>query len=117
MGIPENIKKVPTWMWKVFVGVGTAVGVVWGIIQFWTGIEGIIQDNVKESTIKITAEIIKSEHNIGSFLVDDLRERIIVIEDEISYYKSKNKPVPIYLKRKLRMMHDRLKEGIQKWGE
>ena len=117
MGIPENIKSLPAWMWKVFVSVGTVASVIWGMIQLWTGLQNIVHDSVKQSTINITAEIVKSEHNIGSFLIDDLRERKIVIEDEISQVMREEKPVPHHLIRKLRMMEERLEEGKEKWGD
>ena len=109
------IKKIPSWVWTAFVGFGTIVGTVWGIMQFWIGIQTMIQDSVKQSTINITTELVKTEHSIGLFLINDLRERIIGIEDEIYQLQRNDTQIPLHLSRKLRMMKERLNEGKKRW--
>jgi len=117
----EAIKKVPGWIWKVFGGIGTIAGVILSVNElsdyYWDKAEELVKGSVTQATLKVTAELKKTERSIGGFIVDDIKFRIIVVQDTIAEYARNEKRPPTYLKRQLDFLKDELSEAKEKWEE
>lgn len=115
----EAIKKVPGWIWKVFAGIGTVAGVILSVNQlsdyYWEKAEKLVRGSVTQATLKVTTELRKSEQSIGGFIVDDIKFRIIVVQDTIAEYERNDQKSPAYLKRQLDFLKDELSEAKEKW--
>ena len=117
MSLTETFKKIPTTVITGLTLVGTVVGVIAGVISLWDKVEELVFKTSKDVAIEVTKEVKRTEVNIGTFFIRDIRNRLIVVEDEINEYKEQNKPVPLRLLRKQRLLKEQLDEAIKKWGE
>lgn len=121
MEMPKTIKAAPSWVWKVIGAAASIAALIVSLIQisdyYWAKVETLVKGSVTESTIKVTTALRKTERTIGNFLVDDMKFRIIGVQDEIAVFMRSNKPVPLYLVRQLDLLKDQLDEAKEKWDE
>ncbi len=100
---------------KILMTAGTAISMIGGILSFWFSIENKIQQTIKESTTLVTEELYRKTGDIAEMIRSDLRNRIIVLEEEIKELERQGKPVPERKRMHLRLMEEQLKEANNKW--
>jgi len=121
MSMSEKLKETPPWVWKLITAVGTIAGLAVSATQlsdwYWKKVEDLVKGSVTQSAIQVTTELKKTEISLGRFLVDDIEFRIVGVQNEIDEYRRSNKTVPLYLERRLELLHDQLEEAKEKWDE
>lgn len=119
MSLGQIFTNTPTWVWKLIGAITSIAGLIVSAMQiydnYWNKVDNLVKGSVMQSTLKVTAEIKKTETSIGRFLIDDIQFRIISIQDEINVFIRANKKPPLYLKRQLNLLEDQLNEAKEKW--
>jgi hypothetical protein len=121
MPVVQIIKDTKPWVWKVIGGLASTAALLVSLTQlsdyYWDKVDTLVKGSVTQSTLKVTAELRKTERSIGGFLVDDIKFRIVGVQDEIAVFVRKGEKVPLYLNRQLDLLKDQLEEAKEKWKE